>query len=788
MGASAVSDCGLDQRNLAATLNAIALSIAMVSICGGYSSAHAQEAPAASGLEEIVVTARRREESLQDTPVAISAFTGAALERQQIFSTQDLDRVTPNLQFAAYGPLTGNNSAAQIFIRGIGQTDASSGVDPGVGLYIDDVYMGRAVGGVMDFRDTANVQVLRGPQGTLFGRNTIGGAVLMATTPPGDKFAGTLRAGVGQDRLREVFGAATLPLIDGLAARVSVGARRRDGYVNRISDGLDLGDEDTYTLQSAARWNAISDFTVTLRGDYTKSNENGSPFVFAAINGRQAFPAATSVAAGCPGATFPPPNVPQNVVDPRCANDATWNLGSFANGGTAPARSTLENWGTSLSAQWKLSQLLTLKSITAYRGLTWTGARDADNTPMVILDTDYDTNGHQFSQELQALIDASRLKGVFGLFYFKEKYDDLLLVRYAAPPPAVAHGATPGSRDHQDANIDNDNYAAFTQWTYNLTDAVSFTTGARYTHETKGIQITAYAVNPYTNPDPATPPTVIGPGGLYVSAAPFERTFTAVTKSASAQYRWNPALMTYVSWSQGFKSGGFNQRFNQVPPGGVPIAFDPERAKTYEFGFKSEFGGSFRVNGAIFKTNYDNMQLIYRLGIVPLLFNAGKNSIKGGELEFTLAPGDLLIEGSVGYLDNLYDEIKAVPGTTATVGPGNTLPFTPKWQGNIGVGYAFHLAGGAFSLTPRVDLSYTAKQYFDAANSPEIAQLSNVTLLNTSLTFESPEKWRVTAGVDNATDKRYRVAGNSSFTTSAGYSEVVYARPRTWFVRASYDF
>ena len=153
----------------------------------------------AETLESIVVTARRREENLQDTPVAITALSADALERQQVVGTTDLDKIAPNLQFHTYGTLTGNNSAAQVFIRGIGQTDATPAVDPGVGIYIDDVYMGRSVGGAMEFRDIANVQILRGPQGTLFGRNTIGGAVLLTTNAPGDNAGNSVRVGVGED-------------------------------------------------------------------------------------------------------------------------------------------------------------------------------------------------------------------------------------------------------------------------------------------------------------------------------------------------------------------------------------------------------------------------------------------------------------------------------------------------------------------------------------------------------------------------------------------------------------
>jgi iron complex outermembrane receptor protein len=745
-------------------------------------------AESTSALEEIVVTARKRVESLQETPIAISAFTADALERQQIESTVDLDQVSPNLQFASYGPLTGNNAAAQVYIRGIGQSDGSSGVDPGVGLYIDDVYMGRSVGGVMEFRDIANVQVLRGPQGTLFGRNTIGGAVLLTTTLPGDELGGTVRVGVGDDDLREVFAAVDLPISDTLGLRVSGGMRERDGYVTRVVDGLDLGNEDTSTFQSTLRWEPSDALTLTLRGDYTTSDEHGSPFVYVTMNGRQAFPAAISTGAGCPGATFPPPSVPQDVVDARCANDATWDLGHFTNGGTAKASSTLDNWGTSAVLEWDASPTLTLKSISAYRELEWHGSRDADNTALLVLHTDYSSDGDQLSQELQASFDFDSVEGVIGAFYFEESIEDTLIVPFAAPPPLVAAGVLPGSQDFQQASIENDNWAAFTQWTFNVNEALSLTAGVRHTEETKGIEIVSFTTTPLGAPV-VIPTTYNSPGipgpGLNILLQPFENEYSSTTGSASVQYAFTDSFMTYLSWSQGFKSGGFNQRYNSAPPGNVPVAFDEENAETYELGFKSEFGGSFRLNGALFRTSYDEMQLTYRLGIVPLLFNAGESKIEGAELEFTYAPGALIIEGSLGYLDNEFEEIAEVPGTTQTVGPSNRLPFTPEVQGNIGVGYDFSL--GASTLTPRLNVSYTDEQFFDAANSVEVAQLESVTLLNASLTW-STDNWRIRGGLNNATDEDYLVAGNSSFSTSAGYAEAIYARPRNWFLSAQYTF
>jgi iron complex outermembrane receptor protein len=252
------------------------------------------------------------------------------------------------------------------------------------------------------------------------------------------------------------------------------------------------------------------------------------------------------------------------------------------------------------------------------------------------------------------------------------------------------------------------------------------------------------------------------------------------------QYSWNDSLMTYVSWSQGFKSGGFNQRFNAPPPGFIPISFDEEEAETYELGLKSEFGGVLRLNAAVFSTDYDNMQLIYRLGIVPLLFNAGKSSIDGAELEFTYAPGNLILEGSVGYLDDQIDEIAFVPGTSATVGPNNTLPFTPEWQGNLGLAYDLRLGSDASADAMGRLLDH--RERADAANTRN-STARRCGADQCVLTLASGHgSWRLTAGVNNLTDELYPVAGNSSLTTASGYAEIIYSRPRTYFLTASYDF
>ena len=743
------------------------------------------ESAEAESLEEIFVTARRRAESLQDTPVAVTALSAEALERQQVVSTTDLDKVAPNIQFHSYGTLTGNNSAAQVFIRGIGQTDATPAVDPGVGVYIDDVYMGRAVGAAMEFRDIANVQILRGPQGTLFGRNTIGGAVLLTTNEPGTDAGNSVRLGLGDDNLLEAFGAFDLPLGGDWSARLALGMRQRDGYVTREFDGKDLGDEDMKTGQIAVRWKPSDAFSLTMSADYTEEDENGSPFVFQSMNEAATFVGAASIAAGCPNILdpFPPPLLVGPLADPRCGNDAQ-ALGEFRNGGTYTASSTLENRGASLVADWKVNDAWTLKSITSDRRLEWTGTRDADNTPLLILHTNYTSESEQFSQELQAAVDTDRLDGVFGLYYFDEDSFDRLLVPLGNPGT---------SYDTQRVAMNTEATAAFTEWTFKFTDAFSATAGIRYTEETKGLQAVMFNVAPASAPEP-TAPTALCPfagapptqtGCLFLTTNDFERKFTSTTKSASMQYRFNEGAMAYVSWSEGFKSGGYNQRYNAAPPGNAPISFGAETAESFEIGLKLDPTDTLRINLAAFSTDYDDIQMTYRLGVVPLLFNAGVASIDGGELELQWLPtADFRLDATLGYLDTKFDSITNPPPfgpvtPTATANLSSRLPFTPEWQGHLGMSYEFHV-GSNWSLMPRVDVSYTASQFFDAGNSPEIAQNEDITLLNAAVTLASDDdKWRFVLGANNLTDELYPVAGTSSLTTASGYSEIIYARPRS---------
>jgi iron complex outermembrane receptor protein len=763
-----------------AVRQAIAIAAAAAFIPPAFAQEQEEEV---NRLDEITVTARKVEEDLQKTPISITAITGAALEDRQVFRTDVLDQVVPNLQFANNAPLAGNNSSSQVFIRGIGQTDPTSTVDPGVGLYIDDVYIGNAVGASMALRDVANVQVLRGPQGTLFGRNTIGGAVLISTTDPGEEVGGEFRAEIGDNNLMDGVVALDMPFSPEFRNRVSLGMRRQDGYVKR-PDGTDLGDTDTFFGQWKSVWTPTDRMRATFIFDVTSSNENGSPLVFAAINEAATFPRVASLDAGCPGLTdglVPPPGLPDQPVVPmiydgRCANDLQ-NSGPYISNGTLKLFSTLENMGGSVNLAYDLTETITLKSITAYRKSEWTGARDADNTPLTILHTTYDVEGDQFSEELQFLYETDPLIGVVGLYYFEQTSDDIATIFLNPPPPGV-------QRDSDNNKVDNSSWAAFTQWTYKFGGKFALTVGGRYSEEDKGSYPDQF--------DYATPNIKQVPVQWY------RETFDSFTPSASFAVEWTDSAMTYLSYSEGFKGGGWNSHFNAVLTPAQQAAlqkFEQEEAQTIEIGAKFDLANSMRLNLALFSSDYTNMQLTYRgpapAGVAPFLTNAGESSIDGAEAEFTWAATDnLVIDASVGYLDATIDNLDNIPLAVLPPGlvEGNFLPFAPEWQTHLGIAYSGKI--GKIGIKPRVDASFQPTTYFDATNTPEIAQLDDVLTVNASLVFDGGDDsaWSVTLGVNNLTDEEYPIAGNSSLTTGSGYAEIAYSRPMEWFASLKFEF
>lgn len=774
-----------------------------------FAPAHAQDnqgdapprAETADPGNAIIVSARRRDESLQETPVAVTVFSGEALEARQVTQTQDLEKFTPSLQFKPAGQLSGNSAASVVFIRGVGQLDPTAAVDPGVGVYIDEVYVGRSVGGTIELGDIGSVEILRGPQGTLFGRNTIGGAILVKTREPElGELSGKARFRVGQDSLFEGSAALNLPLGEAAAMRVSGGFRSRDGYVIRSFDGLDLGNDNVYTFNASLKWEASPGFDILLRGDYTKRDENGAPFVFAGMNEQAPVPAIVSVGAGCPGATIPfaplvpgdpqfgAPNVPL-IDDARCANDF-YERGPYVNGGTADVLSTSEVWGVSATASLDLSDTLTLKSITAYRETDARGIRDADNTPFLIITTDVGSESKQFSQELQLQLDAGSVSGILGAYYFDEDTFERATVPLSFPPSPPLIGSIlaggPGSRDLQFSDLETKSVAIFGELSVEVAQGLELTGGLRYTDDRKTYQGTVMNLFPATLPDPDPLPTQAIPEGgpLFIYNTPNEESFSALTGSASIRYTFNDWLNGYVSYARSFKSGGFNTRYNAPPPGNVPVPFDEETVDSFEVGAKMDFG-DFRLNLAAFQAEYKDIQLVFRQGVVPLLFNAGEARIRGFEAEASYRAGGFTFDAGMSILDDEILSITPVPGADATVAPGDELPLTPSFQGNFGIAYEIPV-GGDLYLTPRFDGSYTSSVVFITGSVPDIEQ-DGYFVGNASLTLAHDNGWKLQGGVSNLFDERYLIQGNASLGT-LGYAEKIYARPRQWYVQASIEF
>jgi iron complex outermembrane receptor protein len=490
-----------------------------------------------------------------------------------------------------------------------------------------------------------------------------------------------------------------------------------------------------------------------------------------------------------------PPNVPL-IDDPRCANDFQ-AVDDFTSGGTAPVASTSEVWGLAGTASLHLNDRVSLKSITAYRSTGSRGVRDADNTPFVILTTDLTTDSKQLSQEIQVQLDLAKVDAIVGGYYFNEATDERASVPLSFPPapPVIASllAGGPGTRDLQLSALETDSFAAFGQVSVKPAARLELAGGLRYTEDRKTLQGTVLNLFPATQPDPVPLPTRAVPEGgpLFIFNRPFEDTFSALTGSASVQYRWNGSASTYASYSRSFKSGGFNTRYNAAPPNFVPVPFGEEKVDSYELGAKLDIGRDFRLNVAAFQADYEDIQLIFRQGVVPLLFNAGKATIKGFETEVSYRPkSGLVLEGGFSTLDDEIKSITPVPGATATVAPGDDLPLTPSFQGNLGLSVPIGL-NDRFTLTPRIDGSYTSDLVFITGSVPIIEQ-DGYFVGNASLTLANAKKntgkgWRLTTGVLNLFDERYLIQGNASLAT-LGYAEKMFARPRSWFMQISVDF
>lgn len=819
-----------------ASLCALAVALIAPGVAFAQAEGDAAEASDAGGVEEIIVTAQKRSENLQQVPIAITAMTADGLAQRGINNVADIASQAPNTTLKSTAPFAGSSSILVAFIRGIGQNDFNFNLDPGVGIYVDGVYIARNVGTNSDLLDLERIEVLKGPQGTLFGRNTIGGAINIVTRDPGNDFSYRGEVTTGSYNRIDVRGAVDVPLIrDRLAASVAFSTKHRDGWQRRIPfpgatgfvtndytqfpqlpnretrfGGDRAGSENQTVVRGKLVARPTDGLKITLSGDYLHTNEQGTassllnivPDAPGTVIGLYNLCISTPVdvltslnlgpACGPRGNPASPTGVLPGIAGVNVDADPTNNrlllTNAFLTGnpnityGQGPNFSRIENYGFGGVIDADLAPDITLRSITAYRHLKASYGVDNSGTPFVGQTTSFSDDQKQFSEELQLVgkLFDERLKFVLGAYYFHEfgTHDDA--VNFAG---GLVQINSPNNR------YDTKAYALYTHNEIGLTDKLSVTLGGRLTWEDKSFTSGQSDENiiglklglpGFLYPDQSNPP--VSYARLYPIGT-FRQKFDAFNYRASVNYQFDNNLLGYVSVADGFKSGGWSTRLT-LPVGTVAPSFGPEKATTYEVGFKSTlFDRRLRLNAAAFQTDYNDIQLVVQIGTSPTFLNAGKGRIRGFEIEANAVPVDgLNVDASLGYLHARYLSVNAAAqGVTSNSRFANA----PDWTGHVGASYEIPV--GSNFIVPRVDWSFNSKIYTNAENSPLLVQ-KGYSMVDGSLSYRFGDgRFEIQAGVRNIFDKRVLVSGftNDTIPGAAGQGTIVvgnYNPPRQWFL------
>jgi iron complex outermembrane recepter protein len=795
---------------LMASLSASALAMPQV-VC-----AQAAEQASTSAIADIVVTARRREENLQDTPISITALTGEELAASGAKDASDIGRAAPNVTFLTSTNSGGTSAFAGVFIRGVGQDDFLPTADPGVGIYLDEVYLGRAAGGALRLNDVSSIQVLRGPQGTLFGRNTVGGAILVVSNKPDPSApTGKVDLGYGSDNLFEGGIVSNLPLSDTSALRVSAQGTLQDGYARSTSNpALEFGKRKEYNLRGQLLVEPSDTTRFIVAGDYMYQRNTNVPGV-----------ALADTAFGTPPSGlgtlyngFVAPTSPTGFFTPA-------NLGSLDpihTGSNGKINDDADVWGVSLTGEIEITDNIDLKLITAYRDMSANFASDNDGTVHRIAQTDDTLKQRQFSQEIQLGGKSERLQWIIGAYYFREIADDFNRVSvvpgsynavealpvnlpngpgapvpcalqaftpipgtpFRAPPPGFGLGC-PFNIANTTVDIELDvttivksrNFAGYGQFTYNLTDALSVTAGLRYTYEKK--DFVASTLNRAVSAKLGVP---------FYSVQPFNaaKSWSQFTPKLGIEYKASDNALLFASYSRGFKSGSFNGRATDPAALG---SVNPELVDAFELGWKADvMDRRLRVNGALFLNKYSDIQLVVTANknnqLINQLLNAAKADIYGGELEVTAVPIDgLTLDGSLGYAKSEVKSLSASVIANSSIRVGNVLKKTPEWTWALSGAYAMPVGVG--DLTARVGYSYQSSIFHDPGNLPQTLE-GGYGLLDASLALKLDSR-AMTLSVygQNLTDKTY---AGTIFQSGGGTTVFYPTRGRQIGVRASVSF
>ena len=728
---------------------------------------------------EIVVTARRREENLLDVPIAITAISGQQLANSGAADITALAETVPNVTLE---PSRGTNSTLSAFIRGIGQQDPVSGFEPGVGLYLDDVYLNRPQAAVLDIYDVERVEILRGPQGTLYGRNTVGGAVKYVTRRLGDTAHLNVRATYGSYNQADGVVSFSLPMGNtGLRFGGAIARLTRDGFGTNLTTGAENYDKDVWAGRGTIEMHGTNVFA-RLTGDYTHD----------ASGARGGHRLITSLRTGAP--------VLGNVFDTR--------------GGLVSPSQDVKAWGVSLFLEAKPADGLTFRSITAYRKDDSSSPIDFDALPAVDLDVPAFYHNRQTSQELQVLFDKGPVHGLVGLYYLNASARTQFDVRLFT--------TIGGLTGFTDADISTETMAAFTDFTFDLSPMLSVSVGGRYTWDRRDAKILRQNYLGGGSPVFGGLGVPFGAPGTKFSG---NETFTKFTPRGSVSFKPSDDHMVYGSYSQGFKGGGFDPRgagSNAPDLNGNSIredfevaaflSFRPEKVDSYEVGYKGRwFDRRLTVSAAGFWANYTDVQIPGSVACTVsglpsfcgVVSNAGKARLRGFELESRLRLGGLTISGSLGYIDARFLNYTAnIASTPTDVAQYRRVQNTPAWSGSLGATYAVPLGEGRFDLS--AGMSFKSRTFQFEVPNPYLDQPA-YQLVDASLVYHAPgERWTIGLYGKNLFDERYKTSGynfmaanpttgvlNTPLASALGKEGTLtafYGNPRQVFVTATLNF
>jgi len=704
-------------------------------------------------IEKVVVTARRREETLQDVPVSVTAFSADQLSKQSIPDVVALSTTLPNTTLKAS---RATNSTLTAFIRGVGQADPLAGFESGVGIYLDDVYLARPQGAVADIYDVERIEVLRGPQGTLYGRNTIGGAVKYVTRRLAPQADVRLKGTLGNYKERDAVLTASTPLGESLRVGTTLARFKHGGYGTNLFDGSPNYDKDLKAARVSAEWTPTPDLFIRLAGDITQDDSHPK-------NGHRLIVGRTS---GAP--------ILSNVYDTDA--EMLTALGH---------KQSVRQHGVAATVEWNATPELTFKSITAQRQDKSWAPIDFDALPVVDMEVPALYTNRQFSQEFNLTYTGAKVQGVAGVYYIDanayNKFDTILA------------GAVPTST-FTSGDIDTKAWAAYADGSVDLVDGLQLSLGGRYTVDKREADILRQIYLGL-----AGTPQMGNPGAFLfrtdTDLPGLSREDKKFTPRIALNWKATPGQNVYASYSKGFKGGGFDPRTNvvgtKIPLAQARAGYKPETIGTYELGLKSSFnGGRITTNSALFYSDYKDVQIPGSVAIdtngdgrddsfAGITTNAGKAKIRGFEFEMVAhLTKEFTLSGMYSYIDAKYKEY-VVAGTN--VADQRHFQNTPRNSANLRAMYEVPMPVGGTSgrLSLIGSASYRGQTY--QFETPSVIDQDAYKLYDASIVWTRADG-KIRAGLHgkNLSDVHYKTAGYLFPTLgNEGTLTAFYGAPRT---------